>query len=635
MDVKTKRDVQGYIVGQYKAIKQMGHEHITATGTKTVFFLGQAQQEEEFDILDEDMKTDLGEYVNEDEDADRSWRGVCDFMQKIPTSKAVASTEFKDKNILDTETPHQARLMRAQSAPSLARCIANASFDGAGSETDSDSEDDDMDLELKIENALSSFARKVEELEDVAGALSVTPPGRTYPDARSSTPSPPKDIDIPYPCGPKQNSRLRRHSGNRSLASLIAHAEGHRTPSCSSPSASLSSCPLPAGTTYNLVRKSCYDPNFEGHSPCATYDEGIWGLSADDALYMLQERFRITHGAGDGTGFDSREWLEYKLETGRSMVHGPSLLPFGTNCYEAEKPRQIKDADDTPYANRPEATAQIRTLSSKDTLNTNSSVRNSVFSKCTSRTSISSYRTNRPRSARTEHSRLMNALGPDNDTGKCGHGYEISATTGCSSSVAGIVPKSEHFQGCAGGTVRGGKGTLSPPITTTKEWASGLRTWEDESWLNAPERIGNDFEDAQNSITRNESEDCDVEELSQLRASLTETTDNDEPMRPEVIANRPYTAPLVYEEAADFIEHVATNPDVHSECWSEPLDGCAKPRRKWTSKMKHCLKKIPQNTKQATHGYVKATKRFSRTAWRVLPAALSSRHPFQKIDSIL
>lgn len=229
----------------------------------------------------------------------------------------------------------------------------------------------------------------------------------------------------------------------------------------------------------------------------------------------------------------------------------------------------------------------------------------------------------------------MNALGPDNDTGKCGHGYEISATTGCSSSVAGIVPKSEHFQGCAGGTVRGGKGTLSPPITTTKEWASGLRTWEDESWLNAPERIGNDFEDAQNSITRNESEDCDVEELSQLRASLTETTDNDEPMRPEVIANRPYTAPLMYEEAADFIEHVATNPDVHSECWSEPLDGCAKPRRKWTSKMKHCLKKIPQNTKQATHGYVKATKRFSRTAWRVLPAALSSRHPFQKIDSIL
>jgi len=635
MDVKTKRDVQGYIVGQYKAIKQMGHEHITATGTTIVFFLGQAQQEEEFDILEEDMKTDLGEYINEDEDADRSWRGVCDFMQKIPTSKPVAPTEFKDKNILDTETPHQARLMRAQSAPSLARCIANASFDSAGSETDSDSEDDDMDLELKIENALSFFAKKVEELEDVAGALSVTPPSRTYSDAHSSTPSPPKDIDIPYPCGPKQNSRLRRHSGNRSLASLIAHAQDHRTPSCSSPSASLSSCPLPAVTTYDVVRKFCYDPNFEGHSPCTTYDEGSWGFSADDALDMLQERFRITHGAGDGTGFDSREWLEYKLETGRSMVHGPSLLPFGTNCYEDEKPRQIKDADDIPYANRPEATARIRTSSSKDTLNTNSSVRNSVFSKCTSRTSISSYRTNRPQSARTEHSRLMNALSPDNDTGKCGHGYEISATTGYSSSVAGIVPKSEHFQGCAGGTVRGGKGALSPPITTTKEWSSGLQMWEDESWPNTPERIGNDFEDAQNSITRNESEDCDVEELSQLRASLTETTDNDEPMRPEVIANRPYAAPLMYKEAADFTEHVATNPDVNSECWSEPLDGCAKPRRKWTSKMKHCLKKIPQNTKQATHDYVKATKRFSRTAWRVLPAALSSRHPFQKIDSIL
>ena len=631
MDVKTKRDVQGYIVGQYKAIKQMGHEHITATGTKTVFFLGQAQQEEEFDILDEDMKTDLGEYINEDEDADRSWRGVCDFMQKIPTSKAVAPTEFKDKNILDTETPHQARLMRAQSPPSLARCIANASFDSAGSETDSDSEDDDTDLELKIENAISSFARKVEELEDVAGALSITPPGRTYCDARSSTLAPPKNIDIPYPCGPKRNSRLRRHSGYRSLASLIAHAEDSRAPSCSS----LSSCPIPTDTTYNVVRKPCYDPKFEGHSPCATHDKGIWRLSADDALNMLQERFRITHCAGDGTGFDCREWLEYKLDTGCSMVHGPSLLRFGTDCYEAEKSGQIKDAVDTPYANQPEATAQIRTSSSKDTLNTNSSVRNSVFSKCTSTTSISSYRTSRPQTARTEHSRLMNASGVDNDTEKCEQGHEDSVTTVCSPSIAGIVPKSEHFQDCAGGTVRGGKSALSPPITTTKKWSSGLQMWEDESWPNAPERIGNDFEDAQNSITRNESENCDVEELSQLRASLTETTDNDEPMRPEVIANRPYTAPLMYEEAADFIEYVAINSDVYSECWSEPLDGCAKPRRKWTSKMKHCLKKIPQNTKQATHGYVKATKRFSRTAWRVLPAALSSRHPFQKIDSIL
>ncbi|KAI4618951.1 hypothetical protein J4E83_005902 [Alternaria metachromatica] len=635
MDVKTKRDVQGYIVGQYKAIKQMGHEHITATGTKTVFFLGQVQQEEEFDILDENMKTDLGEYINEDEDADRSWRGVCDFMQKIPTSKAVAPTEFEDGNILDTETPHQARLMRAQSAPSLARCIANASFDSAGSETDSDSEDDDMDLELKIENALSSFARKVEELEDVAGALSITPPGRTCCDARSSTLSPPKDIDIPYPCGPKHNSRIRRHNGDRSLASLIAHTEDRRTPSCSSPSASRSSCPLPTGTTYSVVRKPCYDPILEGHSPCATHDDGSCGLSADDALGMLQERFRTAHCAGHGTGFHCREWLEYKLETGCSRVYGPSLLRFGTDCYKAEKPGQIKDADDIPYPNQPEATARIRTSSSKDTLNTNSSVRNSVFSKCTSTTSISSYRTSRPQSARTEHSRLMNALSPDNDTGKCGHGYEISATTERSSSVAGFVPKSENFQGCAGGTVWGGKGALSPPITTTKEWSSGLQMWGDESWPNAPERNGNDFEDAQNSITRNESENCDVEELSQLRASLTETTDNDKPMRPEVIANRPYAAPLIYEEAADFIEHVATNPDVHSECWSEPLDGCAKPRRKWTSKMKHCFKKISQNTKQATHNYVKATKRFSRTAWRVLPAALSSRHPFQKIDSIL
>ncbi|KAI4952059.1 hypothetical protein J4E91_003521 [Alternaria rosae] len=567
----------------------MGYEHITPTGTRTVFVLDQARQDKEFDILDEDMKADLRVYVNEDEDADRPWRG----------------------------------------------CIANASFDSAGSGADSDSEDDDIGLELKIENALSSFAKKVEGLEDEAGALSITPSGRAYSDASSSTPTPPKDIDISYPYGPKQNSRLRRPSGNRSLASLIAHAEDSRTPSRSSLSASLSSCPLTTGATYSVVRKPCYDPDSEGHSPCATHDEVSWGLPADNTLHMLQERFRITHCAGDGTGFDCREWLEYKLETGCIIVHGPSLLRFGRNCYEAEKRGQIKDADEIPYANQSEATAQICPSSSKGTLNTTSSVWSSVFSKCSSMTSISSYRTSRPQSARTEHSQLMSARGVDNHTEKCGRGYEESATKLCSPSVAGIVPKSEHFQGCACGTVRGEKGAFSLPVTTTKEWPSGLQIREDDSCPNAPERIGNDLEDAQNSIKRNESEDRNVEELSQLRAFLTIATENHEHMRPEVSANRPHNAPLMYEEADDFVEYIATNSDVDSECWSEPLDGCTEPRRKWTSKIKHCPQKIPQKTKQATQDYVKATKRFSRTACHLLPAALSSRHPFQKIDSII
>ncbi|KAH6882586.1 hypothetical protein BKA58DRAFT_396862 [Alternaria rosae] len=572
MDVETKRDVQGYIIGQYKAFEKMGHEHITPTGTRTIFVLGQARQDKEFDILDKDMKADLRVYVNEDEDADRPWRGVRDFTRKIATCETWALIVLKNsKKGLDTETPHQTRLMRAHSAPSLAQCIANASFDSAGSGADSDAEEDDIGLELNIENALSSFAKKVEGLEDEAGALSITPSGRAYSDASSSTPSPPKDIDISYPYGPKQNSRLRRPSGNRSLASLIAHAEDSRTPSRSSLSASLSSCPLPTGATYSVVHKPYYDPDFEGHSPCATHDER----------------------------------------------------------------GHIKDADEIPYANQSEATARICPSSSKGTLNSTSSVWSSVFSKCSSMTSISSYRTSRPQSARTEHPRLMSARGVDNHTEKCGRGYEESATKVCSPSVAGIVPKSEHFQGCACGTVRGEKDAFSLPVTTTKEWSSGLQIREDDSWPNAPERIGSDLEDAHNSIKRNESKDRDVEELSQLRASLTIATENHEHMRPEVSANRPHNAPLMYEEADDFVENIATNSDVDSECWSESLDGCTEPRRKWTSKIKHCPQKIPQKTKQATQDYVKATKRFSRTACHLLPAALSSRHPFQKIDSII
>jgi hypothetical protein len=632
LDRVTKEDVQGYVLGQYEAVEKVGHELINPTDTKAVFILGQTrEEEEEVDSFDEDMKADLCAYVDEDEDADRSWCEVRDFMRKATTFNTKASTMVKDsKLVLYTLTTRRDRLMRPRSEPSLAQCIANASSNNAESDTDSDSEDDSVDINQKIDRTITSFARKIGELEDEQ-ETTITIPTNRYIDGPSPSLSPPRDIDIPYPRALKQDSGLRRHSGNRSLAFFMACAENDLHASTS-----LSSSSLPDGIIQVCAGKRCHDPNFRGHSPCATHDENNCGCSADDALNALRERFRKVQCGGDGTNFDCREWLDAKLELGCSMVHGPSLLRFATNCYEHEKLGRPKD-DIVAHADRPGPTGRIRTSPSKDTLNTKSSIRTSVFSKCTSMTSMSSYVASRPQSAQAEHGQLRDTRDLDVDTEKGEHNHGICMATVCNPSVAGVAPQGMRIQCGSDGTMQAEKHTSSLPVLTTKEWSSGVQLWETNSWPNEPGGIGNSIDDARGSVAMNDPENDDVKKLLQLPVSLRTTTENVEDKLPEVVVNDSYDVPLMddHERAAKSVEHVSTNSDVNSENWSEPFNSCAQQHRKWTSKMKYCLQKIPKKTKQATHGCVKATKRFSRTARGFLPAAVSSRHPFQKIGGII
>jgi hypothetical protein len=306
------------------------------------------------------------------------------------------------------------------------------------------------------------------------------------------------------------------------------------------------------------------------------------------------------------------------------------------NCYKNEKLGRPTD-DIVAHADRPGSTGRIRTSPSKDTLNTKSSVRTSVFSKCTSMTSISSYVASRPQSAQAEHGRLRDTRDLDVDTEKGEHYHGLCMTTLCSPSAPGVSPQGMRIQRGSDGTVQAEKRASSLPVLTTKGWSSGVQLWETNSWPNEPGGIGNSIDDARGSVAMNDPENDDVEELLQLPVSLSATAENLEEELPEVVVNDPYDVPLMddHERAAKFVEHVSTNSDVNSENWSEPCDGCAQPHRKWTSKMKHYLQKIPKKTKQATHGCVKATKRFSRTARSFLPAAVSSRYPFQKIGGIV
>jgi hypothetical protein len=237
MSRNTNQDKQGYIVGQYKAVEKVGHEYINRTGTKAILFLGREGEEdergEETEPLDEVMKADLDAYVKEKQDADRPWRGVRDFLQKDMTLKTGASADTR--------------------APSLARFIENADVDNADSDLDSDSEDDEIGLSQKIERAISSFAKRIEEYENDMEDRTTMITTNNHNAHRSPLLSPLEAIDIPYPCKPKQNSGLRRHSGGRSFAFLIAHAgdiSSSRDEDERSPSRSLSLFPSPSSSPF-------------------------------------------------------------------------------------------------------------------------------------------------------------------------------------------------------------------------------------------------------------------------------------------------------------------------------------------------------------------------------------------------
>jgi hypothetical protein len=270
-------------------------------------------------------------------------------------------------------------------------------------------------------------------------------------------------------------------------------------------------------------------------------------LSADDALDMLRQRFRMVHYAGGGTSCYFRDWLDAKFDLRCSMVYGPSLLRFATNCYEDEELEHSKDANDIIHANQRDV--RVRTSPSKDTLNTKPSIRTSLFSKCTSATSMSSYRNSRPQSTQTENEQCI----------------------------------------------------LSLTILPTKDWYGELR----------------------------------VKEIAQSGVSLPTSAKDSGDMSHLTMADDMCDVQLECDETVEFYNDISTDSGYDSE---STIAACNTPKRlyhKRASMVKHSFQMIPKKTKQAIRNCVKATKKFSRTAWTFVLAALSSRQPFQKIGSII
>ncbi|RYN43164.1 hypothetical protein AA0112_g868 [Alternaria arborescens] len=537
MNRATKSDIQGYIVGKYQAVENARHEHIDRTGTKVVFFLGQEgeqeEEEEATELPDEDMKANLGAYVNDQEDEDRSWNDMQNFIRENQTFKTKSSARAK--------------------LPSLAQCMARACVDNADLDLDSDSEDDGIDLSQKIEHAVSAFAEKIKEYEkEDKEYINDDPLNNDYLVHHPPMLSPLESIGISYPYNNKQNFGIRRHSDGRSLASLVARADE-------------------ISVYFNedvCLPWSTFESSSLSSSPNPSSDASVLDISTDDALVMLRERFRIVHNVGGGTGYCRREWLDAKFKTVCSTVHGPSLLRFSTSCYEHVQPPVITNASTATQQDQYDLVSRVRISPSKDTLNTKSSVWTSAFSKCTFMISISSYQTDRLQSAKDEHHLHIDGPGMD-------------------------VEKHERDDR------RDRKRVDSLPVLTTKVWSDELQ----------------------------------VEDIEQLYAPLYTSAEDTRDVPSTFVANKTHDSPLVRERTVD--DNVSTDLDYDLEPEPAAHESPNSMRRKWTSRMKHSIKTLSKKSKQATRDCFGATKQFSRTAWNLVPAAVQSRRPSPRIDSVI
>ncbi|KAF1832971.1 hypothetical protein BDW02DRAFT_631578 [Decorospora gaudefroyi] len=332
-------DIQGYLMDQYKAAEKVGHEWIEPTGTKTVFFLQQKDtQDQEPDSLDSATKLDMETYINgEDEDEGDISAFHCDTVASVTRSFDVTNSSVGGLTILPTieevdekeagnpasqATSRKARLRRSEATLSLAGIIERADLSGfVVCDSDSNSEDGIEGICKSIELKLPTLAEGEQDVQ--SGVSPITPPNaQHFPSI-----SPPQAIDIPAPRSPSQKSGLRCHSGSESLASLIARADDASPPS-SPPSLSSSPPPCPSPTTSSFGRGPCYDPYFTGHTPCATQDDRVVGRSADEAVDMLNRRFKIVHSGVD-------------------MVLGSSGLRSVVYAYEDEFGREVAVGDDT------------------------------------------------------------------------------------------------------------------------------------------------------------------------------------------------------------------------------------------------------------------------------------------------
>jgi hypothetical protein len=273
--------------------------------------------------------------------------------------------EQEDQVAEDPESPENppgARLMRTKAIGSLALAMARARLmqDDSESDSGSDSGSDIKDLHImkrKIEFAVAKTNEGTQDEDDESSPR--TPPYAAIAARHSPSISPPSAIDITFvrPASRRSGSALRRHSGTESLASLIARAaEFSSSPEASPSPPSVHSSPLasPSPTpspTFKFNRGPYYDPDFPGHSPCATRNEdSFFGRSAADAVEILLDRFEVIHYTPNTSNY-TRNWYDAKYEMGTDMVQGPSRLREVVNAEEVEDAVSTSEEDMMDIAN--------------------------------------------------------------------------------------------------------------------------------------------------------------------------------------------------------------------------------------------------------------------------------------------
>ena len=235
---------------------------------------------------------------------------------------AVKRKRKATKEPATSQTLPKAPPIRGPSIPSLAHLIESTdrhsyAFD-LSADTDSEDEEDIGSICQNIESKLTKYNSSVIDVEyEEHKNPPTTPPiinSTTVATRRSPSISPPSPPSLKIP----------RH---RSIIPYYPPSSSRQR-----------------AANFNFRRNPCYDPNFPGHSPCATHEEGWYGRSADDALEVTRKRFAVLHFESANTGH-VRSRQDRKMEIGMdmrvgaemAMLYGESRLRLAVGVDEEEE----------------------------------------------------------------------------------------------------------------------------------------------------------------------------------------------------------------------------------------------------------------------------------------------------------
>ncbi|CAO2655042.1 Nn.00g117750.m01.CDS01 [Neocucurbitaria sp. VM-36] len=727
MSSAAKRDIQGFIAGQYKAVDRMGHELTNPTGTKFIFNLSLSDHEEAF-VLSLDAKAVLVNFIHEKHESEPIALASCpplkypastqsqepmhncieDYMKTYIQHGTTALSTIEEVDEDDTsilppiptfeksstlDSDRKARLMRSHNTPSLAQIIASADprdfpfpdKDESESGSDSDSEhSDDLDSTIrKIEKRLAYLAELNEDDDldaksnDYSKSASLKEIVEQQEQGHCTSPPGTLVGSAAYPRTTNVHKTLiKRHDNKVPLAHLISLANADDTHVLDSDSYHSDIPPSPQTTLYSFALKPCLDPHFPGHTPCHAHEQRAFGRSAEDAVEVLRERFEIAHFEMGHRG-SYRAWSGAKGVRGGSglrrevvcdqipfeappdqVTRGNELLEYSDSAFGdgvtvyLDKTRQteiacvgcariklfdnvLREHDNEGLPSQHQNTGTIVFNARKPVLDDEDSadlsVRTPTFSNRTSITSKSSHE-----SVRLASARLIDALDLEIDAHKCQDGCSVCMTTLRDFSVTTIArPNTSADNIAVTGNDR--KRFVSSPVVPSvwvdhalDEPAAVLSAVRESPAHRSParlqrmlevpdmpDRIGQKSDDFLTYLSPQNGQvesDGSVEPLMPLPVDLSSALVRYHPVAAARIAIPALSESEVAAGPADTQEHTMFFDGIRDDSRS----------RRWVSKMKSNLRKVPEKAHRTTHRGFEATKKFALTIRQFVPAALAA-----------